>query len=121
MDQLFRWPEVEVVTSTSFEKLKPALERSWALLGVPDQVVHDNGPPYNSAKWIEYAREKGFKLKPCTPEHPESNIIVERFTGVLVKTVHVAVSTGKDPEIEVQRRLMNYRNTPHPSTGKRTK
>ena len=118
IDQLSRWPEVEVVTSTSFEKLKPALERSWSLLGVPDQVVHDNGPPYNSAEWRKYAREKGFKLKPCTPEHPKSNSIVERFMGVLVKTVHVAVAMGKDPVTEVQRRLMNYRNTPHPSTGK---
>ena len=35
-----------------------------------------------------------------------------------MKTVHVAVAMGKDPETEVQRRLMNYRNTPHPSTGK---
>ena len=36
IDQFTRWPEVEVVSSTSFEKLKPALERSWALLGMPD-------------------------------------------------------------------------------------
>ena len=38
--------------------------------------------------------------------------------GVLVKTVHAAVAMGKDPQTEVQRRLMNYRNTPHPSRGK---
>jgi hypothetical protein len=43
---------------------------------------------------------------------------VERFMGVLVKTVHAAVAMGKDPQTEVQRRLLNYRNTPHPSTGK---
>ena len=57
-------------------------------------------------------------MNPCTPEHPKSNSIVERFMGVLVKTVHAAVAFGKDPQTEVQRRLMNYRNTPHPSTGK---
>ena len=107
-----------MVTSTSFEKLKPALERSWSLLGIPDQVTHDNGPPYNSSKWRSYAMEKGFELNPCTPEHPKSNSIVERFMGVLAKTVHAAVALGKDPQTEVQRRLMNYRNTPHPSTGK---
>ena len=118
IDQLSRWPEVEVVTSTSFEKLKPALERSWGLLGIPDQVTHDNGPPYNSQDWKDYAREKGFKLNPCTPEHPRANGIAERFMGVLVKTVHAAVAAGKDPQAEVQRRLLNYRNTPHPSTGK---
>ena len=32
--------------------------------------------------------------------------------------VHAAVAMGKDPQTEVQRRLLNYRNTPHPSTGK---
>ena len=118
IDQLSRWPEVEVVTSTSFEQLRPALERSWGLLGIPDRVTHDNGPPYNSQKWRDYAREKGFQLSPCTPEHPRANGIAERFMGVLVKTVHAAVAAGKDPQAEVQRRLLNYRNTPHPSTGK---
>ena len=38
--------------------------------------------------------------------------------GVLVKTVHAAIAAGKDVQTEVQRRLLNYRNTPHPSTGK---
>ena len=118
IDQLSRWPEVEIVSSTSFDKLKPALERSWALLGIPDRVTHDNGPPYNSHKWREYAREKGFELNPCTPEHPRANGIVERFMGVLVKTVHAAIAAGKDVPTEIQRRLLNYRNTPHPSTGK---
>ena len=70
IDQLSRWPEVEIVSSTSFDKLKPALERSWALLGIPDRVTHDNGPPYNSQRWREYAKKKGFELNPYTPEHP---------------------------------------------------
>ena len=38
--------------------------------------------------------------------------------GVLVKVTHAAIAEGKDPRIEVQRRLLNYRNTIHPSTGK---
>ena len=38
--------------------------------------------------------------------------------GVLVKIVHMAVAEGQDPRLEVRRRLLNYRNTPHLSTGK---
>ena len=38
--------------------------------------------------------------------------------GVLGKTVHAANTAGKDVPTEVQRKLLNYRNTPHPSTGK---
>ena len=34
-----------------------------------------------------------------------------------MKIVHMAVAEGQDPRLEV-RRLLNYQNTPHPSTGK---
>ena len=37
--------------------------------------------------------------------------------AVLVKIVHSSLAEGKDPRVEVQRRLLNYRNTPHSSTG----
>ena len=38
--------------------------------------------------------------------------------GVLVKVVHAAVVSVQDPRIEVRRRMLNYRNTPHLLTGK---
>jgi len=57
-------------------------------------------------------------MRPCTPEHTEANGIAERFMAVLVKTVYAAIAEEKDPKMEVRRRLMNYRNTLHPSTGK---
>ena len=60
----------------------------------------------------------GFIRKPCSPEHPEGNGIAERFMGVIVKLVHAAMAEKKDPKLEIERRLMQYRNTPHPSTGK---
>ena len=50
--------------------------------------------------------------------HSRANGIVERFMGVLGKTVHAANTAGKVVPTEVQRKLQNYRNTPHPSTGK---
>ena len=106
------------MNSTSLEDLKPALDRSLDLFGIPLSVTHDNGPCYNSLGWRQYARERGFELRPCTPEHPEGNAIAERFMSVLVKVIHTAVVEGRDPRQEVRRRLLNYRNTPHPSTGK---
>jgi transposase InsO family protein len=117
IDNYSRWPEVEIVKSTSFEKLRPALEGSFSLHGIPESITHDNGPPYNSRAWRAYAKEKGFESRACTPEHPEGNGIAERFMGVLVKVVHTAIAQGRDPKEEVMRRLLNYRNTRHPSTG----
>ena len=45
-------------------------------------------------------------------------MIVERLMGVLVQTLQAAIAAGKEVLTEVHRRLLNYRNTPHPSTGK---
>ena len=47
----------------------------------------------------------------CSPDHPESNGIAKRFMAVLAKVVHCSLAKGKDPRAEVQRRLLNYRNT----------
>ena len=118
IDMFSRWPEVAVVSSTAFDKLQPSLERIWALHGKPDTITHDNGPPYDSREWRKYAKQVGFISKPCSPEHPEGNGIAERFMGVIVKLVHAAMAEKKDPKLEIERRLMQYRNTPHPSTGK---
>ena len=118
IDLFSRWPEVAVVNSTSFETLQPSLERIWALHGKPDSITHDNGPPYDSREWRKYAKQVGFIRKPCSPEHPEGNGVAERFMGVIVKLVHAALAEKKDPKLEIERRLMQYRNTPHPSTGK---
>ena len=54
----------------------------------------------------------------CTAEHLEENRIGEWFMSVLVKTIHAAKAKGKDPKLEIKRRLLNYCNTPHPATGK---
>ena len=44
-----------------------------------------------------YLPESGnFRSRPCTPEHSQSNSIVERYIGVLVKVVHALVAIKLD-------------------------
>ena len=103
--------------STKFEKLFPALDQSFACHGYPDTVIHDGGPPYNSHNWREYAKMCGFETDLCTPEHPQANGQAEKFMGSIVKITHASIAEGKDPKKEIYTFLMNYRNTPHSSTG----
>ena len=49
-DNLFRWPKVKEVESTSFAKLKPALERSFGMVGISEKMIHYGGPLYNRQK-----------------------------------------------------------------------
>ena len=117
IDTYSKWPEVSVTKSTEFERLFPALDQSFACHGYPDLVVHDGGPPYNSHNWKEYAKRCGFETSLCTPEHPQANGQAEKFMSSIVKITHASIAEGKDPKKEIYTFLMNYRNTPHSSTG----
>ena len=57
------------------------------------------------------------KIDLCTPEHPQSNGMVEKMMGNLVKITHAAVMEGKDPSELLQRFLREYRATSNISTG----
>ena len=118
IDQYSKYPEVDVVTSTSFKKLRPRLDRIFSGHGIPETVTADNGPPYPSNDMKEYAKEMGFRMTPVTPEDPQSNGFAEVFVKVLCKLLHTAAAEGKDPRREVEKYLLQYRATPHPTTGK---
>lgn len=85
---------------------------------MPISITHDHELPYQSKAWKTYAKEMGFQSQACTPKHMEANSIAETFMSVLVKIIHVFITNKKDPQVEVRRLLMNYRNTPHSCTGK---
>ena len=45
IDNYSRWLEVDMMTSTSMEKLYKVLDRSRGVHGVTEIITHDNGPP----------------------------------------------------------------------------
>ena len=119
IDQFSKYPEVDIVTSTSFKKLRPVLDRVFSTHGVPENMTSDNGPPYFSEDLKVYARHMGFNLTPVTPEDPQSNGFAENFVKNICKLVHTAVADKKDPKEELYNFLLQYRATPH-STTERT-
>lgn len=119
IDQRTRYREVEVVPSTAFNPTKEKLKRMFAHHGIPRRVYSDNGPPFNSKEFSDFA-EEGFKHHRVTPLHPRANGQVERFMQLLNKTeqiAHLQGQTGLDRNIAVEDMLMAYRDTPHPATG----
>ena len=117
IDEYSKWPEIAVTSSTKFENLLPVIERLFATHGIPERIIHDNGPPYNSEALREFAKTSGFVAQGCTPEHPHANGQAEKMMVSIVKLVHASLAEDKDPKMEIHRFLFNYRNTPHPSTG----
>lgn len=117
MDDYSRFPEVEIVSSTSAQQVIPKLDRIFSSFGVPDIVRTDNGPPFNSREFADFADYLGFKHRRVTPRWPQANGEVERFMRTLKKAYRSAIAQNKSWKQELYRFLRNYRATPHTTTG----
>ncbi|XP_060591014.1 uncharacterized protein LOC132745999 [Ruditapes philippinarum] len=116
VDEHSRYPEVEIVHSTSAKVVIPRLQGIFARQGFPKVLKSDNGPPFQSQEFADFANACGFKHRRITPLWPEANGNVERFMGTLNKFVRVCVSGNRNWKSELNQFLMQYRATPHSST-----
>ncbi len=115
IDDHSRYPLAIMVSSTAATTVIPKLNEVFATFGVPRQVRSDNGPPFNSYKFAEFAREQGFSHRKITPLWPQANGICERFMRNLGKVMRS--SSGVNLEQDLTEFMRNYRATPHSSTG----
>lgn len=79
VDAYSKWPEVEVMTSTTTGKTLDVLRRWFSSHGLPEAVVTDNGPQFVSEEFEEFCKLNGIKHLRSAPYHPASNGLVERF------------------------------------------
>ena len=94
-----------------------ALREMFARLGIPRQLVSDNGPQFTSEEFVQFMRANGVKHIRSAPYYPASNGAAER----LVQTIKQAVKSGHRSGIPLERMLasflLHYRTTPHATTG----
>ena len=103
IDQYSKYPEVDIVKSTSFSSLEPCLDRILASHGIPEKLTTDNGSPYFSHEMSEYAKLHGIKHEPVSPEDPQCNGFAENFVKLLRKFVHTTIIDGRNPQKELQK------------------
>ena len=87
IDDYSRFPEVEIVRSTSAKAVLPKLDRVFAAYGVPQVVKSDNGPPFNGHEFAQFADYLGFKHRRVTPLWPEAYGEVELFMKTFGKVL----------------------------------
>ena len=104
--------------STSARSVIPKFERIFSEFGYPSEITTDNGPPFRSQEFKEYAARCGFKVRNITPGEPKANGQAERFMKNIAKTVQTAIVDKKDWRKQLSVFLHNYRATPHQTTGK---
>ena len=115
-DEFSRFPEVEILTSTSARAVIPKLDAIFARQGIPEVLKSDNGPPFNGLEFKNFADYLGFKHRRITPYWPKANGEAELLIQTLSKSIKIAHPEGKNWKQELYKFLRHYRATTHSTT-----
>lgn len=80
-------------------------------------ITSDNGKQFISAEYNSFLQQHGIRPRVVTPYWPSANGEVERFNRTLGKAIQTAHAENKDWHKELPGFLLQYRTTPHSSTG----
>jgi hypothetical protein len=94
---------------TVIAKLKAHMSRQ----GIPDQLMSDNGPPFNSADFRKFADTYEFEHKTSSPGYAQSNGKAENA----VKTAKALLRKAKEAQSDPFLALLAWRNTPSENLG----
>lgn len=96
------------------------LREVFALFGLPNQVVSDNGPSFIAEEFQEFLRSNGVKHVRSAPYHPQTNGEAERFVQTFKRAMTADNNHASNEELDrrLQQFLLRYRVTPHATTGR---
>ena len=115
VDSHTKWMEVHITGNSTAQTTIDKMRTTFAALGIPEQVVSDNGPAFKSEEFKEFLRKNCVRHSMTSPYHPASNGLAERA----VQTLKSGLKKMRDGNLETRlaRFLFWYRTTPHATTG----
>ena len=118
MDYETKWPEAFSLKNMTSETVADCLVEVTARLGVPNEVLSDNGTNFTSKVMAQFCMTVGIKQIKTSPYHPQTDGMVERFNATLKRLLR---KLTKDPTVEWDKCLpyvlWAYRGTVHRTTG----
>ena len=116
IDCYSRFPEIEILTTISAQKVIPKLDSIFTRHGIPSHLTSDNGPPFQSHEFGRYMTAMGITNTTSTPLWPQGNAEVEAFMKPLGKAIKTAHLERRPWQQELSRFLLTCRSTPHSTT-----
>ena len=118
IDYATRYPEAIPLKSIEAEVVAEELMVMFTRLGIPKQILTDQGTQFMSNIMKELNRLLSIKPLVTTPYHAMCNGAVERFNGVLKSSLKkMCEERPRDWDRYICPLLFAYRDTPHTSTG----
>ena len=118
VDYATRYPEAIALSSTEAPNIARELVHLFARVGVPEEILTDQGTNFMSTLLQEVYRLLHVKRIRTTPYHPQTDGLVERFNGTIKSMLRKFVSRNqKDWDEYLPYLLFAYREVPQESTG----
>ena len=91
----------------------PVVDNVFSILGYPEIVKSDNGPPFIGHVWKSFMQENGIRHIKITPIWPQANAQAEAFNKPLMNAITTANIIGTSWRREMRKFQRTYRCTPH--------
>ena len=117
-DSYSKWLEVIPMKTVSAERTVDELRSLFSRLGLPKQVVSDNGPQFTSREMSEFMAMNGVRHIRVAPYHPSSNGAAEKAVQTVKNSLKASIQDGQSLVTRLARFLMSYRNAPQVATGR---
>ncbi|UYV82964.1 K02A2.6-like [Cordylochernes scorpioides] len=108
VDYHSKFVEIRKLSSKRETETIKQLKTIFRTHGIPRTLVSNNGPPFNSTGFKNFAQKYEFKHQTSSPKYPRSNGQVERTIQTIKGLIIKAVKSGRDPNLA----LMEFNNTP---------
>ena len=84
---------------TSFWSLRDCLIDLFSIEGYPDEIVSDNGPPFQSKEFAKFLSGLGIKHTTSSPGYPRSNGFIERHIQTVKNMLSKSSNTRSCQEV----------------------
>ncbi|UYV74750.1 K02A2.6-like, partial [Cordylochernes scorpioides] len=113
VDANSNWIEVFPVRGTTSQENIKLLRECFARYGLPQCLVSDNGPPFNSLEF-KFLRKNNVYHLTSPAYNPTSNGIAEGSVRIIKKSLEKSLEESPNSNMDciLQNVLFNYRNTP---------
>lgn len=122
VDSFSKWIEIEhMKQGTDSNRVLKKLVSYFARFGLPDVLVSDNGPPFNSHNFVNFVERQGIKIMKSPPYNPSSNGQAERLVRTVIEVLKSFLLEPEVAELDLEDQinlfLFNFRNNNLTSDG----
>ncbi|XP_033756184.1 uncharacterized protein LOC117338928 [Pecten maximus] len=118
VDYATRYPEAIPLKGIETERVAEALVDIYSRVGVPSEVLTDQGAQFTSELMREVSRLLSIRQLTTTPYHPMCNGLVERFNGTFKQMLRrMCAERPRDWDKYINALLFAYREVPQESLG----